>query len=60
MAFIVRLLQYSGMVFLFAVALVLAWTIISWTAIAFLEAIGLNNSLVLEWLKAKAPKRKKK
>jgi len=60
MAFIFRLVQVLVMIILIAGMAVLVWYAFTWSAIAFLEAIGLNNSLALEWLKSKLPKRKNK
>jgi len=60
MSFVMRIVQVLVMLIVFAGMAVLIWYAFTWTAIAVLEALGLNNSMVLEWLKTKLPKRKKK
>ena len=60
MAFLYRIVQVLVMVVLLSGMLIIIWYAFTWTAIAVLEALGVNNSLVLEWLKTKLPKRKKK
>ena len=60
MAFLLRILQVLLMVIALGFTLTLSFWVISWVIIGALEALGLNNSLVVKWLKSKLPKRKPK